>query len=303
MLSLDDTIDKIFAKRKLKGGEFTYVHIQSGKSVSGKKAALAILKDDEEEYSRIEQNFKLLEENKDVLDSRLLKLIQNVKYETNNILISNEVNDDQKRIQLTDLIARRRLEEGKFTYVYKPLEKIISGKESIYHFLKSQIDDFNSLKNSCKKLDETDEQFNDRMLEELQMIPFEVKTDDYNTIQSKKPVKKVMYSNFVSSSSREHKKVQSEGFILPPKTFSQPPTFESVVKTSAELTPFEAEIVKFKTTHEPKHQWELKKKFMMAHKDTFQMMELVGLAQTFGNIEFMGCTYPKDTMRQVRLKL
>ena len=29
------------------------------------------------------------------------------------------------------------------------------------------------------------------------------------------------------------------------------------------------------------------------------MSELVGLAQTFGNVEFLGCTYPPDTMRQI----
>ena len=33
----------------------------------------------------------------------------------------------------------------------------------------------------------------------------------------------------------------------------------------------------------------------------FSLPDLVGLAQTFGNIEFLGCTYPPDTMRQVGL--
>lgn len=65
--------------------------------------------------------------------------------------------------------------------------------------------------------------------------------------------------------------------------------------------PFEAMIEKYRSVHEPKHHWELKKKFMMKHRDSFEPMELVGLAQTFGNIEFLGCTYPPDTMKQVRL--
>ena len=58
------------------------------------------------------------------------------------------------------------------------------------------------------------------------------------------------------------------------------------------------------------HHWELKKKFMEHHKDRFPEEALesrkfahvskkywfifqVGLAQTFGNMEFMGCQYPQ----------
>ena len=62
---------------------------------------------------------------------------------------------------------------------------------------------------------------------------------------------------------------------------------------------YDPEIEKQRSPHEPKHHWELKRKFMMAHRDKFPMKELAGLAQTLGNIEFTGCTYPQDTMRQV----
>ena len=80
------------------------------------------------------------------------------------------------------------------------------------------------------------------------------------------------------------------------ETEAPPHPFEGKLKTEAH--PFEGKIEKFKSCHEPKHQWELKKRFMMAHRDSFHLMELVGLAQTFGNIEFLGCTYPLDTMRR-----
>ena len=43
------------------------------------------------------------------------------------------------------------------------------------------------------------------------------------------------------------------------------------------------------------HHWELKQKFMEHHKDRFPEAELAGLAQVFGNIEFMGCQYPQVT--------
>ena len=60
------------------------------------------------------------------------------------------------------------------------------------------------------------------------------------------------------------------------------------------------DIDKYRCEHEPKHHWALKKKFMEHHKDRFPETELVGLAQTFGNIEFLGCQYPEETMEQIR---
>ena len=37
------------------------------------------------------------------------------------------------------------------------------------------------------------------------------------------------------------------------------------------------DIEKYKSAHEPKHQWQLKKKFMEFHKDRFPEYELVSL--------------------------
>jgi len=54
-----------------------------------------------------------------------------------------------------------------------------------------------------------------------------------------------------------------------------------------------------RSAHEPAHQWELKKKFMKKHKNKFSKEELCGLAQTMGNIEFMGCRYPRETHRRI----
>jgi hypothetical protein len=56
------------------------------------------------------------------------------------------------------------------------------------------------------------------------------------------------------------------------------------------------DVDKYHTPHEPKHHWELKKRFIDANKDRYGEGLLVCLAQTFGNIEFMGCEYPEDTM-------
>jgi hypothetical protein len=38
---------------------------------------------------------------------------------------------------------------------------------------------------------------------------------------------------------------------------------------------------------------------MVHHKDRFPELQLVGLAQTFGNMEFMGVQYPHETMEQI----
>ena len=82
--------------------------------------------------------------------------------------------------------------------------------------------------------------------------------------------------------------------------------------------PQDWDLEKYSSPHEPKHHWQLKKKFMEHHKDRFPERELVsctinhqsqiseeftlqvGLAQTFGNIEFLGCQYPQETMDQIK---
>ncbi|XP_055697040.1 partner of xrn-2 protein 1-like [Phlebotomus papatasi] len=55
----------------------------------------------------------------------------------------------------------------------------------------------------------------------------------------------------------------------------------------------------YRTTYECDEHWDLRRSFMEAHKDRFPEDELVCLAQTFTNVEFLGCRYPSDTMRLV----
>jgi len=59
------------------------------------------------------------------------------------------------------------------------------------------------------------------------------------------------------------------------------------------------DVDKYRHPSEPKHHWELKKTFMEAIKDRFSEQMVVCFAQTLGNIEFMGCRYPEDTMKQI----
>lgn len=46
-----------------------------------------------------------------------------------------------------------------------------------------------------------------------------------------------------------------------------------------------------RTEHESEEQWEVRRNFMLEHKDDFEEAELVTLAQLFTNIEFLGCRY------------
>ncbi|XP_016908981.2 NF-kappa-B-repressing factor [Apis cerana] len=59
------------------------------------------------------------------------------------------------------------------------------------------------------------------------------------------------------------------------------------------------DVEQHKTEHECDEHWELKRKFLLAHKNKFPEDELVCLAQVFTNIELLGCRYPKETMQLV----
>ncbi|GAB0094214.1 hypothetical protein DMENIID0001_094700 [Sergentomyia squamirostris] len=59
-------------------------------------------------------------------------------------------------------------------------------------------------------------------------------------------------------------------------------------------------VAKYKTSHEPDEQWLLRKAFMERYKDELSEDEVVCLAQTMINIEFLGCRYPKETMLRVQ---
>lgn len=45
----------------------------------------------------------------------------------------------------------------------------------------------------------------------------------------------------------------------------------------------------YKTHYECDEHWQLRRAFMLRHKDRFEEDELVCLAQVFTNIEFLGC--------------
>lgn len=59
------------------------------------------------------------------------------------------------------------------------------------------------------------------------------------------------------------------------------------------------DIEKYREEYESDEHWELRKKFMLTHKNKFPEDRLVCLAQVFFNVEFLGCRYPDKTMQLV----
>lgn len=49
------------------------------------------------------------------------------------------------------------------------------------------------------------------------------------------------------------------------------------------------DVEKHKVEHEPDEHWELRRKFLLAHKNKFTEDVLVCLAQVFVNVEVLGC--------------
>ncbi|KAL0809088.1 hypothetical protein ABMA28_012716 [Loxostege sticticalis] len=59
------------------------------------------------------------------------------------------------------------------------------------------------------------------------------------------------------------------------------------------------DVESLRSEHESDEQWEVRRNFMLEHKDNFEEAELVTLAQLFTNIEFLGCRYPPQTMKRI----
>lgn len=59
------------------------------------------------------------------------------------------------------------------------------------------------------------------------------------------------------------------------------------------------DVEQHKTEHECDEHWELRRKFLLAHKEKFPEDELICLAQVFTNVELLGCRYPKETMELI----
>lgn len=210
---LRQSLSDLIARRKLAGGEFSYVYIPGDEEVLGKKAVFKLLQNDETVFESFKSACKLPGETDLAFNSKVLKLITSLPFEdekentnipapkqaspavtgqsTPRIPVRAPSPEKEKtpvktilqspgpkkellsKMSLSKLVARRRLEGGEFSYVYIPLEKVIAGKKAVYNFLKNQTEEFNKLKKSCKEANESDEEFDSRMLKQILTVPYE----------------------------------------------------------------------------------------------------------------------------------
>jgi len=189
---LSGSLNDIIVKRKQGDGEFCYVYISSGEAINGKKAAFRALQADEDVYQKLKETCKLKNETDAAFDARVLKLLVSVPFETAEQAAAAPKSPTKKTDAVTNpptkatptkraatplsvlskVIAKRKLEEGEFTYVYIPLDKVVNGKKAMYQFFKCQ-EEFSKLKDSFKEENETDEEFDSRMMKEMIKLSFE----------------------------------------------------------------------------------------------------------------------------------
>eukprot|EP00092_Neocalanus_flemingeri_P003100 GFUD01003312.1.p1 GENE.GFUD01003312.1~~GFUD01003312.1.p1 ORF type:complete len:1263 (-),score=415.62 GFUD01003312.1:210-3998(-) len=214
---LRESLSDLIARRKLAGGEFSYVYLPSDEEVLGKKAVYKVLQKDVEVFKNFKDSNKLSGDTDLAFNSQVLKLITSLPFEDEREVsavatplkstptiakVANQTTprtpvvapspekdktpiektklnspgpkkDLGNKMSLGNLVARRRLEGGEFSYVYLPLEKVVSGKKALYNFLKNQTEEFNKLKIACKISGESDQEFDSRMLKEVLTVPYE----------------------------------------------------------------------------------------------------------------------------------
>ena len=262
---LADNLKDIIVKRKQGEGEFCYVYLPSGETVTGKKAALRLIQADNELYESLKESCKLKNESDALFDARLQKLIVSSPFEkegqgasvtpkktpakpaakkpsgqqTPAKAILKDAGPKKElltKTHLSKLIARRRLEGGEFSYVYVPLEKVINGKKAMHQFLKNQHEEFTKLKNACKLDNETEEAFDTRIMKEMLTVPYEKEIiesamDTDNGVELPTPKRKSNLDNWAD----ENKKAKVEGAGIKYVYFETETLITGKVKTAHTL--------------------------------------------------------------------
>jgi len=90
MSDLKSALTKVVNRRRLTGGEFSYVFRPTGESVTGKKAVWGMVKADEEAYNKLKKEACIEGEAEAEFDTRALKMIPLVGYEGE---VKDEVTD------------------------------------------------------------------------------------------------------------------------------------------------------------------------------------------------------------------
>jgi len=200
---LKSGLSKLIVRKKLDGGEFAYLIKSTGKEIAGKKLAFMLLKNDAG-FGSFKTNNKTSGESDEDFEARVLKLLPTVPFGGGTVVApaASQENSPKpspkvqpkaatpKKAQtpnkpqpaknyekltkdaLHRVIARRKLEGGEFTYVYRPLDKAVAGKKTVYNFLKNQHAEYAKILKT-KNPSETEKDFETRTLQLLSGVPFE----------------------------------------------------------------------------------------------------------------------------------
>ena len=81
MQDLKLVLSKYIVRRRLDGGEFTYVYRPEGMSVPGKKQVMAVLKQDAKAFAKLMEESEVMETDDSDFESQILKIIPMLPYE------------------------------------------------------------------------------------------------------------------------------------------------------------------------------------------------------------------------------
>ena len=173
-----EMLSKILRRRKLSETKVCFVYLPTGEPIKDKKKAMKALEHDENTFKDLQADCKQPSETEGAFYARVLKQLALVPFEevfqsddeTEDVIVED---GDCKSLTLSKLIARRKVEDGDFSYVYIPLDKVINNREVMFLFLKNQVDEYSNLKRSCQDDGETDEAFENRIVAEMLFVPFE----------------------------------------------------------------------------------------------------------------------------------
>jgi len=194
---LKTDLSKLIVRKKQDGGEFAYLIKSTGKEIAGKKLAFMLLKNDPG-FSSLKKANKTADESDEDFEAKVTKILPTVPFGGGTVVVTTakttpkaspkvqptvtpkkvEVVKDYEKLTkdvLFKLVARRKLDGGQFTYVYRPLEKAVTGKKTLLNFLKNQEAEYTKLQKT-KNPSESDQEFTTRVLQILASVPFETET-------------------------------------------------------------------------------------------------------------------------------
>ena len=134
------SISKLIARRRLEGGEFSYVYIPLEKVINGKKAMYQFLKNQHEEFIKLKNSCKAADESDEAFDNRMMKEMLTVPYEKDVIVSAMDTDSGvelptSKRKSLLDLEDQSKkpkldnnANKGNVKFVYFELEYLVTHK-------------------------------------------------------------------------------------------------------------------------------------------------------------------------------